>query len=260
MAFHFQNKQLDEVMTELAARGLTELFELDEIAYFILAAVISHKYKTLPHRGGVGSQSDESLLNEPGERCVAVFRRSDALYIAANNIWKTSEMRRLYASFVKELDIAELEKQDLRKSLQSDPAPLFANDEEVADFKFELASELVRQYGFRQIIFLDTDRRYHNTKFHAEMQLLSLMCTKDIVPDSAYVGVSKPCCHFCVEKLELAGLQFANRHKVHGDDPSDRLVGLPHLDKSQLRALSRLVELEKLLRGKMPTKRRSRKM
>jgi hypothetical protein len=258
MAFHFQGRKLDDVVRELSERKLDELFELDEIAYYLLAAAVSHKYTSLPHRG-MGQSVDENLANEPGERCVAVFKSEDALYIAANNIWKTREMSNQPARFLQGLQIREGEKDDIQKSLRSPPLALFKDDAEVAEFKFDFASALVREYGFRKIIFLDTDMRYHNTKFHAEMQLLCRMLDRDIVPDSAYVGVSKPCCQFCEKRLALAGLKFANNHTVRGDDPNDRLFGLPHLDVEQLRSFKRLVGWEDATSSKMRAKGRARK-
>lgn len=51
---------------------------------------------------------------------------------------------------------------------------------------------------------------------HAEMKLLSELC--DATLHTSYIGVSKPCCKYCKEYLNTAGISYA---QWHDKEPTD---------------------------------------
>lgn len=57
-----------------------------------------------------------------------------------------------------------------------------------------------------------TGTTWKDKDFHAEMQLVSYLANNGLMPNGLTIGVSKPCCLQCAERLDSLGLSYSLWH------------------------------------------------
>lgn len=77
-----------------------------------------------------------------------------------------------------------------------------------------LTAEL-NQFDIKNIELIENQKS--DRDFHAEMQLVDALSSKGQRPAGDQIGVSKPCCIFCAEKLDALGIDYSHYH--------DQIVG-----------------------------------
>lgn len=232
MAFHFIRESLGDVSMLLKSRDNSELFSLDEAAYFVLASAFSMSeikntaekliaaiqkkrgekgFENMPggdiiellYQGKTVRTSMQKLWNEPGDRCVAIFLSGGCAFIAANHVWWSNKL-----------------------------VPYFAGKQKIIDAQQTIKLELIKSFGFKKVIYVEKSKQ-DASSYHAEMQLLSYIIENKYLPDPRYFGVSKPCCQFCGARLNEVGIAYALWHKTKGNDPNLVYPNEPHMDKKE---------------------------
>jgi hypothetical protein len=150
-----------------------------------------------------------AMANLPGEQCTAVIRHDHRLYVTANGLWGSGESLEATPDDV-------LYAGDVPKMLNRPWFPSASQFERALDM---VSGDILGEYNVRAVVYVNPMVGDFGGKFHAEMQLLEFMIDEHILPDRGYMGVSKPCCNFCQERLNAVGVQFWTGHMIRGNDP-----------------------------------------
>jgi OTT_1508-like deaminase len=146
------------------------------------------------------------LANMPGDQCTAVVRRDRTLYVTGNGLWPSG---------------SSLEEGG--GEVLSASTPWFSSAQATQTALDRMAGSIRTEYQLDQIVFVIPMEGDTSGKFHAEMQLLDYMFDNRILPERGYMGVSKPCCTYCVQHLGACGIFCWNKHDIKGADPNAKV-------------------------------------
>lgn len=110
-------------------------------------------------------------------RTVAVARSRGALYIAANTLWREADVD--------------------------------AVTDRVSD---ALRGEGIGGLPGDRIVFVFNPRGDDDREFHAEMQLVEYLHARNLPFDGNEIGVSKPCCTTCANRLDRLRISYSYWH------------------------------------------------